>query len=116
VVWKEDSLSTTQLVGEDLSGDGTGCKERARGGAPIEPLGGEEDNKVHERIKGHESAMEKWASVKEDTHTTVKGRHMSRRGCNHRSRPKAVGECGHATREGARCGNDEGVVSGVLLL
>lgn len=40
----------------------------------------EEDNKVHERIKGHESAMEKLASVKEDKHTTVKGRHMSRRG------------------------------------
>jgi hypothetical protein len=34
VVWKEAPESTTQSVGEGGGGEGTGCEERARGGAP----------------------------------------------------------------------------------
>jgi hypothetical protein len=43
-VWKDASKSTTQSVGEGEGGEATGCAERARGGAPIGPLGGEVDN------------------------------------------------------------------------
>ena len=46
MVWKEAPESTTQSVGEGGGGEGTMCAERARGGAPTEPLGGEGDNKV----------------------------------------------------------------------
>jgi hypothetical protein len=42
VVWKEAPESTTQSVGE--GGEATRCAERARGGAPTGPLGGEGDN------------------------------------------------------------------------
>jgi hypothetical protein len=44
VVWEEAPESTTQLVGEGGDVEGTGCVERARGGAPTRPLGGEGDN------------------------------------------------------------------------
>jgi hypothetical protein len=32
-------------VGEERGAEGTRCEERAKGGTPIEPLGGEGDNK-----------------------------------------------------------------------
>lgn len=34
------------IGGGERGGKGTRCEERARGGAPIEPLGGEGDSKV----------------------------------------------------------------------
>jgi hypothetical protein len=46
VVRKEVPKSTNQSVGEGGSGEGMGCEERARGGAPTKPLGGKADNKV----------------------------------------------------------------------
>jgi hypothetical protein len=45
VVWKEALESTTQSIAGG-GGEGTVCVERARGGAPIEPLRGEGDNEV----------------------------------------------------------------------
>jgi hypothetical protein len=45
-VKKEVPESTTQSVREGGGGEGMVCVERARGGAPTEPLGGEGDNKV----------------------------------------------------------------------
>jgi hypothetical protein len=44
VVWKEAPESTTQSVGKGEGGEATMCAERARGGAPTRPLGGEGDN------------------------------------------------------------------------
>jgi hypothetical protein len=44
VVWKEPPESTTQSVGEGEGGEATRCVERARGGAPTMPLGGEGDS------------------------------------------------------------------------
>jgi hypothetical protein len=52
VVWKEPPESTTQSVGEGEGGEATRCVERARGGAPTMPLGGEGRGTAKARLPG----------------------------------------------------------------